>query len=73
MKKTSNVQRPTSNVEVRVARALERIAASLEVVVDGEKRTLRMVDVDRANVYKTHLGKNLRKSAKSADKKGAAK
>jgi hypothetical protein len=40
---------------------LERIANCLESIVDKEKGTLRMVDVERGNVYKTHLGKNLTK------------
>lgn len=39
--------------------AQERIANALESVLDKEKGCLRMVDVDRANVYKTHLGKKL--------------
>lgn len=43
----------------RLLRALERIANALDVVVDRKKRTLRMVDVDRSKVYKTHLGKKL--------------
>jgi hypothetical protein len=45
----------------RLVRALERIATSLELVVDRKKRTLRMVDVDRGKVYKTHLGGKLKK------------
>jgi hypothetical protein len=44
----------------RLTRALERIASALETVVDRKKRTLRMVDVERGKVYKTHLGKSLR-------------
>lgn len=40
---------------------LRRIANCLETVVDQKKRTLRMVDVERGKVYKTHLGKGLRK------------
>ncbi len=40
--------------------ALSRIANALETIVDKEKRTLRMVDVDRAKVYGTHLGGKLR-------------
>jgi hypothetical protein len=52
----------------RTVKALERIADSLDVIIDRRKKTLRMVDVERGNVYKTHLGKNLRSSAKSADK-----
>ena len=67
--------RPWSRMDpqIRIAGALERIAAALEAVVDREKRTVRMVDVDRANVYKTHLGKNLRSSAKFADKKSGGR
>jgi hypothetical protein len=45
----------------RLLRALERIAESLNTVVDRKKKTLRMVDVDRSKVYKTHLGRKLRK------------
>jgi hypothetical protein len=45
----------------RLIRAIERIALALETVVDRKKRTLRMVDVERGNVYKTHLGKSLRR------------
>jgi hypothetical protein len=41
--------------------ALRRIANALETVVDQKKRTIRMVDVERGKVYKTHLGKGLRK------------
>lgn len=41
--------------------SLTRIANALETVVDQKKRTLRMVDVDRGKVYKTHLGKKLSK------------
>lgn len=41
---------------------LFRIANALETVVDQKKRTLRMVDVDRGKVYKTHLGKSLSKN-----------
>lgn len=39
----------------------ERIATALETVVDPKKKTLRMVDVERGKVYKTHLGGKLRR------------
>lgn len=45
----------------RLLRAVERIASALEKVIDPKKRTLRMVDVDRGKVYKTHLGNKLSK------------
>jgi chemotaxis regulatin CheY-phosphate phosphatase CheZ len=45
----------------RIADALERIATVLETTIDAKKRTLRMVDLERGKVYKTHLGKSLRK------------
>jgi hypothetical protein len=41
-------------------KVLHRIADSLDTIIDKKKRTLRMVDVDRGKVYKTHLGKNMR-------------
>lgn len=41
--------------------ALNRIATALETIIDKKKKTLRMVDVDRGKVYKTHLGKKLSK------------
>lgn len=44
----------------RMADALERIALAFETIIDGKKRTLRMVDVERGKVYKTHLGNSLR-------------
>lgn len=44
----------------RLIKALEKIAGCLEVVTDRKNRTLRMNDVDRAKVYKTHLDYNLR-------------
>jgi hypothetical protein len=43
--------------------ALCRIAKSLETLtnlVDPDKNALRMYDVERATVYKTHLGEKLR-------------
>lgn len=48
------------SLNVRFVKAVESIAHSLETIVDKKKRTLRMVDVDRSKVYKTHLGKKLR-------------
>lgn len=48
------------NVEsIRVA--LQDISQTLDFIVDTKKKTLRMVDVDRGKVYKTHLGKKLSK------------
>lgn len=38
---------------------LERIANVLDMVLDHDKNALRMFDVERGNVYKTHLGKKL--------------
>lgn len=46
---------------LRGIKALERFAFALETIIDRKKRTLRMVDVDRGKVYKTHLGKRLEK------------
>ena len=46
----------------RLVNALERIATSLEIIVDRKKKTLRMVDVERGQVYKTHLGRKLSSS-----------
>lgn len=40
---------------------LFRIANALETVIDQKKRHVRMVDVERSKVYKTHLGGKLRK------------
>lgn len=58
---------PQKRPDLRSAEALERIASALEsisnsfgFVVDEEKRTLRMVDIDRAKVYSAHLGEKLR-------------
>jgi hypothetical protein len=45
----------------RITKALERIANALDTIVDRKKKTLRMVDVERGKVYKTHLGKKLSK------------
>lgn len=44
-----------------LVKVLERIAKALEIVVDTKKKTLRMVDVERGKVYKSHLGRKLRK------------
>jgi hypothetical protein len=44
----------------RIAHSLESIADSLRVVVDYDKRVLRMEDVERGKVYSSHLGKKLR-------------
>lgn len=41
-------------------KVLHRIADSLDTIIDKKKKTLRMVDVERGKVYKTHLGKKLR-------------
>lgn len=41
----------------RLIKALEKLAS----VVDSKKKTLRMVDVDRGKIYKTHLGGKLNK------------
>lgn len=51
---------PNPTPEERIAEALERIADALEICTDQEKKALRMFDVERANVYKTHLGGKLR-------------
>lgn len=48
---------------IRSGIAIERLARDLETVIDHKKRTLRMVDVERGKVYKTHLGKSLRKKS----------
>lgn len=44
-----------TNDTKRLADALERISS----VIDSDKNAFRMVDIDRANVYKTHLGGKL--------------
>lgn len=44
----------------QIHNTLRRIAVALELIVDKKKRTLRMVDVDRGKVYKTHLGRKLK-------------
>lgn len=49
--------------EDAVIETLRRIADALEILVkavDQEKSVLRMVDVERANVYSTHLGEKLK-------------
>ena len=56
--------------EQRTVEALESIAESLEKLSDCVSRRddepfLRMVDVERGKVYKTHLGGNLRPSVNS--------
>lgn len=51
----------TAKENKMTVRALERIANSLEIIVDKKKKTLRMVDVERGKVYKTHLGGKLSK------------
>lgn len=61
MKREPNFQK----LLIRKVKAIERIASALELIVDKKKRTLRMVDVERGNVYKAHLGGKLRKGAKS--------
>jgi hypothetical protein len=48
------------NLHVRMVEATERIANSLEAIVDKKKRVARTIDVERSKVYKTHLGKKLR-------------
>jgi len=47
------------NKESEQLTPIERIANVLEAVLDKKRGCLRMVDVDRASVYKTHLGKKL--------------
>ena len=52
-----------SDFEEGLLERLTRIAQALEIIseaVDMEKRTLRMEDVERAKVYATHLGKELK-------------
>lgn len=63
MKKPKLDPRDFQTLDVRQVKALERIADALEIVIDKKKKTLRMVDVDRSKVYKTHLGGKLRKKA----------
>lgn len=45
----------------KIARCLATIEESLLHVVDGNDRSLRMKDIERAKVYSTHLGKKIRK------------
>lgn len=48
--------------EIRIAKALERIADALAAVVgyECEKPVVRTEDMGRARVYATHLGKKLK-------------
>lgn len=55
-----------TQIENRKVIALEKIARCLSVIeeclltiVDGNDKSLRMKDIDRAKVYSTHLGKKL--------------
>jgi hypothetical protein len=43
-----------------IAEHLRRIADSLDVIIDRERGVLKMIDVDRAKVYSTHLGGKLK-------------
>lgn len=43
----------------RLVLATEKIAEAFSKVVDKDKCTVRMEDVERARVYSTHLGKKL--------------
>jgi hypothetical protein len=49
---------PQANHLIKV---LHQIRDLLATIIDKKKRTLRMVDVERGKVYKTHLGGKLRK------------
>jgi hypothetical protein len=48
----------------RAVTALERIADRLDDAWDKDKKAIRLFDVARADVYRTHLGKKLTKSKK---------
>lgn len=46
---------------------LERIAIALEKIaqaIDSERHVIRMNDIDRERVYKTHLGSELKNSTR---------
>lgn len=49
-----------TDFESLVLEQLTRIADSLDAIVDRERGVLKMVDVDRAKVYSTHLGEKLK-------------
>ncbi len=51
-----------------IVKQLSRIADLLQLIVDTDKKTLRMVDVDRASVYSTHLGKTLSTDKQAGEK-----
>ncbi len=58
-----NYQPHKESNEERIVVALERIAEALSMLADctdDGKRAVRMFDVERANVYKTHLGEKMR-------------
>jgi hypothetical protein len=44
-----------------IARRLGTIEECLLTIVDGNDKSLRMKDIERAKVYSSHLGKKLRK------------
>jgi len=43
----------------KIARCLSTISECLLTVVDGNDKSLRMKDIERAKVYSTHLGGKL--------------
>jgi len=55
-----NVEDAILELARQVARMSDRITDRLDLLIDKDKKALRMVDVDRAAVYQTHLGKNLK-------------
>lgn len=66
--------RTVRELEIRKVVALEKISRHLSaieevllLITDGNKKSLRMEDIERAKVYSTHLGKNL------SDKKSGKK
>lgn len=50
----------------RLVIAVEKLTVTLMRVVDPDKSTIRMEDVERAKVYSTHLGKKLSEDAGNA-------
>jgi hypothetical protein len=51
----------TNSQADHLIKVLHQIRDLLATIIDKKKRTLRMVDVDRSKVYKTHLGRKLSK------------
>jgi len=61
LKKFENRELRKVNALEKIARCLSVIEESLLTIVDGNDKSLRMKDIERAKVYSTHLGKKLSK------------